>query len=646
MNKKGFGTLIFYAVILLGVFLFMQGASGGALFSSSIREDVTYTEFTQYLENSKLESVTVALGKNDTALVEGKLKTPTAEGTEIILLYAPENDITSLISEYNKAHPGKLEVSYETLSEESWSSILMTIMTVVVIGFFAFFLISQQGGGGGGKMMNFGKSKARMFAGAEKKVTFEDVAGADEEKQELEEIVDFLKAPEKYKKLGARIPKGVLLVGSPGTGKTLLARATAGEAGVPFFSISGSDFVEMFVGVGASRVRDLFDSAKKNSPCIIFIDEIDAVGRQRGAGLGGGNDEREQTLNQLLVEMDGFSEHQGIIILAATNRADILDPALLRPGRFDRQIAVHVPDVKGREAILKVHAKNKPLNSSVDLKTIARSTSGMTGADLANVMNEASLMAARNNARNISMNDIEEAIMRVIAGPAKKSMLITEEDKKITAYHEAGHAMVGTMLKECDPVHEITIIPRGMAAGITVSLPDNDNTHMSRQKLISTITMMLGGRAGEEVMLDDICTGASNDIERATRIARKMVTEWGMSDELGPINYGDDTDDVFIGRDLMRSKGVSDAVAAKIDEETKKIMESCYEKAKQIIEENKEKMDEVVKVLYEKETLSGDEFRQIVGVSPIKQDALGQEDEPENEEVSGEGATTDKDAQE
>ncbi len=645
MNKKGFGTLIFYAVILVGIILFMQGASGGVLFSSSLREYITYTEFTQYLENSKLESVTVALGKNDTALVEGKLKTPTSEGTEVVLLYAPESDITSLISEYNKAHPGKLEVNYETLSEESWSSILMTVMTVAVIGFLAFFLISQQGGGGGGKMMNFGKSKARMFAGADKKVTFEDVAGADEEKQELEEIVDFLKAPEKYKKLGARIPKGVLLVGSPGTGKTLLARATAGEAGVPFFSISGSDFVEMFVGVGASRVRDLFDSAKKNSPCIIFIDEIDAVGRQRGAGLGGGNDEREQTLNQLLVEMDGFSEHQGIIILAATNRADILDPALLRPGRFDRQISVHVPDVKGREEILKVHAKNKPLNSSVDLKTIARFTSGMTGADLANVMNEASLMAARNNSRNISMNDIEEAIMRVIAGPAKKSWIITDSDKKITAYHEAGHAMVGTMLEECDPVHEVTIIPRGPAAGITVSIPDNDDMHRSQKKLLSDIAMTLGGRAGEEVMLDDICTGASSDIERATRIARKMVTEWGMSAELGPINYGDDTDDVFIGRDLMRSKGVSDATAAKIDEETKRIIEGCYETAKRIIEENKDKMDEVVKALYEKETLSGDEFRQIVGVASVKQGAFGQ-GEPEKEAVSDEGASTDSDAQE
>ncbi len=611
MKKRGFGTLIFYVIILIGAIMFMTSASGESFFGGRVSESITYTEFVQYLNNSKFDSVEVSLGKNNTAFIEAELKTPTSEGVGRVLLYAPSEKVTTLLSDYTDLNPGRLQVSYDVLSEEGWSNILMTVMTFVVIGFVMFFLISQQGSGGG-KVMNFGKNKAKMYTAADKKATFADVAGADEEKEELAEIVDFLKSPERYKKLGARIPKGVLLVGSPGTGKTLLARATAGEAGVPFFTISGSDFVEMFVGVGASRVRDLFDSAKKNSPCIIFIDEIDAVGRQRGAGLGGGNDEREQTLNQLLVEMDGFNEHQGIIIIAATNRVDILDPALLRPGRFDRQITVRVPDVKGREEILKVHAKNKPLNSSVDLKTIARSTSGMTGADLENVMNEAALMAARNKAKSISMADLEESIMRVAMGPAKKSALITETDKRITAYHEVGHAIVGTLCEKCAPVREITIIPRGQAAGYTYSVSDNDDQHRFKGAIIDDITMSLGGRAAEEVILEDITTGAYSDIMQVTKLARAMVTEFGMSEKLGPINYGEDSQDVFIGKDLMKSKGISNELASEIDNEVRSIVDACYTKAKRIITENRDTIEKVVKALYEKETLTGDEFRAIV----------------------------------
>ena len=643
MRKRGFGTLIFYITILIGAYLFMVSASGGSLFGSSpAKQQVSFNEFSDYVENGMIDTVDVALGKNNVAYVKAALKKVTAEGVGIVLLYAPADQVNELLIQYEAANPGKIDIVYDTLSDEGWSSILMTVMTFVVIGFVAFFFISQQTGGNG-KVMNFGKSKARMFTSSEKTVTFEDVAGSDEEKQELEEIVDFLRSPERYEKLGAKIPRGVLLVGSPGTGKTLLARATAGEAGVPFFTISGSDFVEMFVGVGASRVRDLFDTAKKNAPCIIFIDEIDAVGRQRGTGLGGGNDEREQTLNQLLVEMDGFNDHQGIIILAATNRVDILDPALLRPGRFDRQIMVHVPDVRGREEILKVHSKNKPLADDVDLNVIAKSTAGMTGADLSNVMNEASLLAARNRKKQIHMKDIEESIMRVLAGPQKKSMLVTEDDKRITAYHEVGHAMVGTMLPNCDPVHEITIIPRGTAAGVTISIPDNDNNHVSRQKLLDEITMSLGGRASEEVMLEDICTGAVSDIQRATKIARKMITEWGMSEKLGPVNYGGDSDEVFIGKDLMKSSGVSETIATEIDNETRDIIEDCYAKAKKIIEENRDKIELIVKELYKREVLTGDQFRILAAGGTLEDEpqaaeAPAEEDAPKDETETAEKA--------
>ncbi|NLW71019.1 MAG: ATP-dependent zinc metalloprotease FtsH [Eubacteriaceae bacterium] len=586
------------------------------LFGSGKQETVTYNEFEKYLSNSRLKSMTVSLGSNSVCYVKAQLKATTSENVSSINLYIPSDKLTELLDSYDQKHPGALEVEYKVLNESGWTGILMTIATFAVIGFALFLIISQQSASNsGGRVMSFGKSKARVYQAGDKKVTFDDVAGANEEKQELSEIVDFLKSPDRYKKLGARIPKGVLLVGLPGTGKTLLARATAGEAGVPFFTISGSDFVEMFVGVGASRVRDLFDSAKKNAPCIIFIDEIDAVGRYRGAGLGGGNDEREQTLNQLLVEMDGFTDHQGIIILAATNRADILDPALLRPGRFDRQVTVHVPDVKGREEILKVHARNKPLADDVDLKTVAKLTTGMTGADLENVMNEASLMAARNKGKNVRMADIQESIKRVIAGPEKRSMVVTENDKRITAYHEVGHAIVASYLPECDPVMEISVIPRGSAAGYTIDIPDSDDNHISKTMLLNRISMMLGGRACEEVMLSDIFAGAISDIQRATAITRRMITEFGMSETLGPISYGDDNSDVFIGKDLMTRKTLSEDMTSKIDAEMKSIMDNCYAVAKKIITENREKIELVVRQLYEKETLSGNEFRELIGVN-------------------------------
>lgn len=611
MKKRGFATLIFYIIILVGAYLFMTSVSGGKLFGSSSKKEVMYTEFVQSLDNSQIGSLNISMGQNSASYVEATLKSQTAEGVSMIYLYAPSDELSEDINRYEQEHPGDLTVKYDILSEDSWSSIIMTVMTFVVVGFVLFFFISQQGGGGGGRVMNFGKSKAKLYTANDKAVNFNDVAGADEEKQELEEVVDFLKYPDRYKKLGARIPKGVLLVGPPGTGKTLLARATAGEAGVPFFTISGSDFVEMFVGVGASRVRDLFENAKKSSPCIVFIDEIDAVGRHRGAGLGGGNDEREQTLNQLLVEMDGFSDHQGIIVIAATNRADILDPALLRPGRFDRQITVRPPDVKGREEILKVHSRNKPLGNNVDLNKIAKATAGFTGADLENVMNEASLLAARTKSKQIVMQHLQEAIKRVIAGPEKRSMVVTEHDKRITAYHEVGHAVVSQSLKNCDPVLEISVIPRGSAAGYTINLPETDDSHMSKNKLLDTITMMLGGRASEEIMLEDICTGAVSDIDRATKIARTMITNYGMSDLLGPISYGGDDGDVFIGRDFLRSKNYSENIASIIDSETRKIMDECYAKAKEIISANKEKIDLIVSELYKRESLSGDEFREL-----------------------------------
>ena len=507
-----------------------------------------------------------------------------------------------------------------TVSEESQSifMIILQLLTpfgILIIFFIFWFLLMggiNQGGAGGSKTMSFGKSKARMINPGEKgRVTFNDVAGVDEEKEELEEIVEFLKNPKKFTDMGARIPKGVLLVGQPGTGKTLLAKAVAGEAGVPFFFISGSDFVEMFVGVGASRVRDLFDEAKKKAPCIIFIDEIDAVGRQRGAGLGGGHDEREQTLNQLLVEMDGFTANEGVIVLAATNRPDVLDKALLRPGRFDRQIVVSAPDVKAREQILEVHSRKKRLAPDVDLKTIAKNTSGFSGADLENVLNEAALLAARRNLTQITMAEVEDAMVKVTMGPEKKTRVRSDKEQKLVAYHEAGHAVVSRFLPTQDPVHEISIIPRGMAGGYTMYRPTEDKNFMSRTEMLETIISLLGGRSSEQLILDDISTGASNDIERATKIARDMVTKYGMSARIGTITLGANQEEVFLGRDFGHAKEYSEETAAIIDEEVKNIIDACYKKATEILSANEDKLHKVAGVLLEKEKITGDEFDEI-----------------------------------
>ena len=495
-------------------------------------------------------------------------------------------------------------LAYNNPSSLSTLTSILTPLLMIVVMALLFFWMIRKSGGSTMQAFDFGKTNAQQVKNM--KVRFSDVAGADEEKQELQEIVEFLKNPKKFQDIGARIPHGVLLVGPPGTGKTLFAKAVAGEANVPFFSISGSDFVEMFVGVGASRVRDMFEQAKKCMPCIVFIDEIDAVGRQRGAGLGGGNDEREQTLNQLLVQMDGFESNTNIIVMAATNRSDILDPALMRPGRFDRQIYVNIPDVKGREEIFKVHARNKPLATDVNFKSLARLTSGFTGADIENLLNEAAILAARENHKLINMHDISEAIDKVIAGPAKKSRVVTETDKRITAYHESGHAIVARLLKHCDAVHEVSIIPRGMAAGYTITLPETDDSHITKNKLLDTIAMMLGGRAAEQIVIQDISTGASNDIQRASNLARKMVTEWGMSDTIGNMYLGA-SEEVFLGRDYQTQLNYSDDVAAKIDVETKKILDAQYKVALDTITANRDVLDKMVRILFEKETIYEDE---------------------------------------
>ena len=518
---------------------------------------------------------------------------------------------SDIIKDYSEA--GKLDgvvVRYDDPSSGSLVSSILVPLILYAALFGIFMVVLRKSAGAQGQALNFGKTKANQVRDI--KVRFNDVAGAEEEKQELQEIVDFLKHPKKYTDIGARIPRGVLLVGPPGTGKTLFAKAVAGEANVPFFSISGSDFVEMFVGVGASRVRDLFEQAQKNMPCIIFIDEIDAVGRQRGAGLGGGNDEREQTLNQLLVQMDGFEASSSIIVMAATNRADILDPALMRPGRFDRQIYVNVPDVKGREEIFKVHSRNKPLASDINFKSLARLTPGFTGADIENILNESAILAARADRKIITMKDISEAVNKVMAGPAKKSRLITESDKRITAYHESGHAIVAKLMKHCDDVHEVSIIPRGMAAGYTITLPENDDNHITKGKLLDDIAMMLGGRAAEEIVIQDISTGASNDIQRATQLARKMVTEWGMSDSIGNMYLGS-SEEVFLGRDYQSHLNYSEEVAAKIDEEVKTIIDTQYQVALNILKSNRPIMDAMVKALYEKETIYEDEINALFG---------------------------------
>lgn len=559
--------------------------------------DISYTSFMQHVQQDEIKQVTIVDN-----VISGKLK----DGKEFSTVAPNDSKLVE------KLEAKKVDIKAELPPQPPWwMSILSSILPMLII-VGLWFMLMNQGGAGGGKVMNFGKSRARRYDEEKLKITFKDVAGADEAKQELEEVVEFLKHPQKYNDLGAKIPKGVLLYGPPGTGKTLLAKAVAGEAGVSFFSISGSDFVEMFVGVGASRVRDLFDQAKKSAPCIVFIDEIDAVGRQRGAGLGGGHDEREQTLNQLLVEMDGFSANEGIIMIAATNRPDILDPALLRPGRFDRQIVVDRPDIKGRTEILKVHVKGKPMGQDVNLDVIAQRTPGFTGADLSNLVNEAALLTARKDKKAINMPEMEEAAERVIMGPERKSRVISDKEKRLTAYHEGGHTIVGMLLEHTDPVHKVTIIPRGRAGGYTLSLPKEDKYYATRSEMLDELKVLLGGRVAEALVLKEISSGASNDLQRATQLARQMICEYGMSENIGPVTFGHRQDQVFLGRDIARDKDYSEEVAAEIDKEVRSFMEDAYAATEKLLSDNIDKLHVIAKALMEKETLEEEEINQLV----------------------------------
>ncbi len=656
-NKKKVRNLLLYLGIPILIIL-----AAAMILSSRQGEPPKTSELVQYFVDDKVDSYTINYGTgaieitlkegekaydDSTSSIGSNASSNTESTTDPTDSTKASSDSTSIL---NSKKPNQVVVKgqladiqrfiddikpYQASADEAMtynyvrasdnSLLLDLIPTVILVVIFIaawVFIMKRMGGAGlGGKEMNFGKAKIKNTNDEKRKTTFDDVAGADEEKEELKEVVEFLKNPEKFNKLGARIPKGVLLVGPPGTGKTLLARAVAGEAGVPFFSISGSDFVEMFVGVGASRVRDLFDQAKKNSPCIIFIDEIDAVGRQRGAGLGGGNDEREQTLNQLLVEMDGFGVNEGVILIAATNRPDVLDPALLRPGRFDRQVVVSYPDVNGREAILKVHARKKPLAPDVKLKTIAKTTAGFTGADLENLLNEAALLAARANKKAITMKEIEEATIKVVVGAEKKTKIMSDKEKKLTAYHEAGHAILFDKLETQDPVHEISIIPRGMAGGYTMPLPTEDKSYNSRNEMLEDIVVALGGRVAEALILDDISTGASNDIEKATKTARSMVTKYGMTKELGCVNYGSDNNSVFLGRDMGRTQDYSEATAAKIDELVLKIVNDCYERAVKILSDNIDKLHEIAAYLIKHEKMGSEDFEAVMNgtyVEPVE----------------------------
>lgn len=597
---------------------------------NTTKHEVEYTQFLQQLDDGQVTKVVI---------VQNTIKGTLADGTEFTTITpeVPNNDPKL----YEKLTAKGVDIAAENPPEPPWWSTMLSSVLPLVLLVGVWFFFMQQTQGGGGRVMSFGKSRARMSGSDKIKVNFKDVAGADEAKQELEEVVEFLKHPKKYNDLGARIPKGVLLFGPPGTGKTLLARAVAGEAGVPFFSISGSDFVEMFVGVGASRVRDLFEQAKKNAPCIVFIDEIDAVGRQRGAGVGGGHDEREQTLNQLLVEMDGFAANEGIIIIAATNRPDILDPALLRPGRFDRQIVVDKPDVRGRLAILKVHSKGKPIAEDVDLDILARRTPGFTGADLSNLVNEAALLAARRDKKKIYMIEMEEAIERVMAGPERKSHIMNDEEKRLTAYHEGGHTLVGMLLKHADPVHKVTIIPRGRAGGYTLMLPKEDRNYATKSELLDRLKVAMGGRVAEEVVLKEISTGASQDIQQATRMVRGMVMQYGMSDVLGPVAYGEGQNhQVFLGRDFNHERNYSEEVASEIDKEVRKYLEAAYEACRKLIIANRDKLDLIAEALIERETLTAKQLEELLTTGKLaaddeKDDFLADDnDEPKDGDIA------------
>lgn len=615
MNRF-FKNVTFYLLIIIVAIWMIDYYSA----STVSKTDITYSAFMKHVQQDEVKQVTIVDN-----VISGKLK----DGKDFSTV-APNDD--SLIPTLRARD---IEIKAELPPQPPWWTTILSSLLPMLLIVGIWFMLMQQSQGGGGRVMNFGKSRARRYDEDNIKITFKDVAGADEAKQELEEVVEFLKHPKKYNDLGAKIPKGVLLYGPPGTGKTLLAKAVAGEAGVPFFSISGSDFVEMFVGVGASRVRDLFEQAKKSAPCIVFIDEIDAVGRQRGAGLGGGHDEREQTLNQLLVEMDGFGANEGIIMIAATNRPDILDPALLRPGRFDRQIVVDRPDIKGRQEILKVHVKGKPISPEVELGVIARRTPGFTGADLSNLVNEAALMAARKNKNKIDIPEMEEAAERVIMGPERRSRVISDKEKRLTAYHEGGHTLVGMLLDNTDPVHKVTIIPRGRAGGYTLSLPKEDRYYATRSEMLDELKVLLGGRVAEALVLKEISSGASNDLQRATSLARQMICEYGMSPELGPMTFGHRQDQVFLGRDIGRDKDYSEEVAAKIDKEIRKFIDEAYQKTESLLNENMDKLHLIADALIERETLEGEEIDQLMKYGKIlsKEENTSEIGTPEPAEV-------------
>ena len=626
--------VILFAAVLLGAWFFQNAGIFGE--QAQVKE-IGFSEFVEDLKNEKVLTVSVSEGSRR---YEGQLK-----DNSYFVTYAPTAYDMAIVSEgylIPQAEAGS--VTIESIKPSPWSSVLSWIPTLLLVGIMIFFWTSFMGSGGGNKgMMNFGKNKAKIFKDGNTKVTFRDVAGLDEEKAELEEIVDFLKSPKKYTDLGARIPKGVLLVGPPGTGKTYISKAVAGEAGVPFFSISGSDFVEMFVGVGASRVRDLFDEAKKNSPCIVFIDEIDAVGRRRGAGIGGGNDEREQTLNQLLVEMDGFGVNEGIIVLAATNRPDVLDPAILRPGRFDREVTIGTPDIKGREAVFRVHSRNKPLGKDVNLKTLAKRTPGFTPADIENMMNEAALLTARRNGSEIHMEDLEEAITRVIAGPKKKSKVMSDKEKRLTAFHEAGHAVVMRSTPGADPVHQVTIMPRGRAGGFTMQLPEEDKYYMTKGDMLDELRHLLGGRVAEALVMGDISTGASNDLERATKIAHDMVAKYGMSESIGPLNYST-ADEVFLGRDFTSKQNYSEELASKIDKEVHDIMTKAYADTEQILRDHMDELNRVAEALLEMETLDAEQFEALYSNTSTVEELEAEQKKTNEERAEKERAEAEKKA--